>query len=415
MTIANFYEANKVLSGFTPKKGLTKENYTLDRMFDLMNLLGNPQNKLKIIHVAGTSGKTSTAYFLAALLSAKGKKVGLTVSPHIAEINERVQINLIPLPEVEFCRELSVFLDLVKNSKIEPSYFELLVAFAFWEFARQRVDYAVIEVGLGGLLDGTNVIDRIDKICVITDIGLDHMQRLGKTITAISEQKAGIIKKKNVVFAYFQSSAVNDVFKRVSQNRHAQLYEIDEYGLDQSLDFLPKFQRRNLGLALKVVEFVSKRDKLGDLNKEQILASAKTKIPGRMEIFAIGGKTLILDGAHNAQKLRALVLSMREKFPTEPVAVLMSLSSNAPGAIEEISRITRFSIITTFSGGQDLPRHSIDTKKIEILFKMYGIDSKIIIDPQKALKKLLKRREKILLITGSFFLLNELRPIILSM
>ena len=415
MAITNFIEANKILAEFTPKKGLTKESYTLDRMFDLMNFLGNPQNQLKIIHVAGTSGKTSTAYYLASLLGATGKKVGLTVSPHIAEINERVQINLIPLPEAEFCRELSVFLDLVEKSKIEPSYFELLVAFAFWEFERQKVDYAVIEVGLGGLLDGTNVIDRTDKLCVITDIGLDHMQRLGKTISAISEQKAGIIGKRNVVFTYFQSSVVNDVFKRVSKKQHAQLHEIDDHRLDQSLDFLPKFQRRNLGLAIKVIEYMLRRDKLGALSKEQIFTAAKIKIPGRMEVFAIRDKTLILDGAHNAQKLRALVLSIREKFPTEPIAVLVSLSSNAPGAIEEISRLTRFSFITTFSGGQDLPRHSIDTKSMEILFKMYGIDSKVIVDPKKALKKLLKRREKILLVTGSFFLLNELRPIILSM
>src|SRR5262245_11235196 len=126
-----FAEANEVLRGFWPDQLTRPNTYTLDAIISLMDYLGNPQDKLKTVHIAGTSGKSSTAYYAAALLKAAGKKVGLTVSPHVDEINERVQINGTPLSETEFCSELTVFLELIKKSGLQPSYFELVVAFAF--------------------------------------------------------------------------------------------------------------------------------------------------------------------------------------------------------------------------------------------------------------------------------------------
>src|SRR5688572_10716165 len=153
-----FLEANEVLRQFWPELLSRRDVYTTETMVELMDYLGNPQDKLKIIHVAGTSGKTSTCYYSAALLKAAGKKVGLTVSPHVDEINERVQIDLVPMPEEAFCRDMTEFLGLVKKSELEPSYFEVLLAFAYWEFVRHRVEYAVIEVGMGGLTDATNVV-----------------------------------------------------------------------------------------------------------------------------------------------------------------------------------------------------------------------------------------------------------------
>lgn len=146
--IENFAEARKVLSAFVPTG--KPAPYTLNRMFRLMKLLGDPQENYHVIHVAGTSGKTSTSYYLAALLAKSDKKVGLTVSPHVDEVNERLQINLKPLSEKDYTKALSEFLEIIHKARINPTYFELLIAFAFWEFARQKVDYAVVEVGLGG-------------------------------------------------------------------------------------------------------------------------------------------------------------------------------------------------------------------------------------------------------------------------
>ncbi len=127
------------------------------------------------------------------------------------------------MQETEYCREFTVFLGLIERAAIHPSYFELLVAFAYWEFARQKVDYAVVEVGLGGLLDGTNVVHRLDKVCVITDIGLDHMAILGNTLAAIAHQKAGIILPHNVVCMHRQPEEVISVVRQVVAEKQAEL------------------------------------------------------------------------------------------------------------------------------------------------------------------------------------------------
>ena len=244
-SIHNFEEAREVLAKFVPSRGTTP--YKLDNMRRLMTELGDPQNSYRVVHVAGTSGKTSTSYYVAALLGQTGKKVGLTVSPHVDEVNERLQVNLAPMPEVEFCSVLEEFLSVIEKSDIKPSYFELLVALAYWEFARQKVDYAVVEVGLGGLLDGTNVISRPDKVCVITDIGLDHTNVLGGDLTSIAYQKAGIITSHNPVFTYEQDQKVMQEIKKRCEIEHAQLFAVTVP--KNTAHHLPMFQQHKFFFA----------------------------------------------------------------------------------------------------------------------------------------------------------------------
>jgi dihydrofolate synthase / folylpolyglutamate synthase len=144
VNIENLNQAERILAGYIPLvKKITGKDITLERMKPLMQALGNPQNNLKIIHIAGTSGKTSTAYYLANLLKIAGKKVGLTVSPHLDSITERVQIDLEPLGETEFCQAFGEFIDIIKPVEPEPTYFELLMAFAYWYFAKTGVDYVL--------------------------------------------------------------------------------------------------------------------------------------------------------------------------------------------------------------------------------------------------------------------------------
>src|SRR4051812_41410959 len=138
--LKSFAEINEYLTRFYRNQRVV---YSLDNMRGLMNYLDNPQDKFKAVHVAGTSGKTSTAYYMSALLAAGGGKVGLTVSPHIDEINERLQINNQPLPEKEFCAALTEFLMLMEAGPIKPSWFEVMIAFAYWYFAKEKVDYAL--------------------------------------------------------------------------------------------------------------------------------------------------------------------------------------------------------------------------------------------------------------------------------
>jgi dihydrofolate synthase / folylpolyglutamate synthase len=420
MIIESLDQANRLLKSYIPAvKEITGKDITLQRMIPLMKLLGNPESKLKIIHIAGTSGKTSTSYYIASLLRASGKRVGLTVSPHITTITERVQINMVPLSEDEFCRELSVFIETTKLADPRPTYFELVVAFAYWYFAKTKTEYAVIETGLGGMHDATNVANRPDKVCVITDIGYDHTKVLGSTIAEITAQKAGIIYKGNQVFSYQQSPTVMNVLRSTCSEKRAVLNPIKSSGNDL-LSPIPLFQQRNFNLAKAVYGYLAERDNLQTLTAGQLDASMATQIPARMEAVSYKGKTIIMDGAHNPQKLRALTDSIKHAYPGKKIAVLAGfVRSRKPrlnGNINELLTIADYLITTSFVPNQEMYTNSADPAKIVEYCLGQGFRS-VEADPipEKALAKLIKRPEPILLITGSFYLMGNIRPIIISL
>ena len=393
--------------------------YTLDTMRALMQHLGNPQDTLRVVHVAGTSGKTSTAYFIAALLKESGAKVGLTVSPHVDEVNERVQVGLVPLDEATFCAEFGEFLELVEGSKLKPSYFEVMVAFAYWEFARKGVDYAVVEVGLGGLLDGTNVVSREDKVCVITDIGFDHVEVLGNTLGEIAAQKAGIIQQRNQVFMYRQGEEVMVSVEAAAAEKEATLNLVSIAGGEEYVE-LAGFQQRNFGLARAVVSFVLERDKPGaQLSDSQLQAASRVYIPGRMEVVQLGEKTLVMDGAHNAQKLHTFLESLQQRFPSEPFTALVGFVESEPGrlehALDEVLPQTQHLIATSFYGEKDYAKHSVNPEVIAQYCQSKGYEQcEVQAEPRDAFAVLLARPEKLLVVTGSFYLLEHIRPLIVG-
>lgn len=396
----------------------TLHRMSLDYMRELMDYLGNPQDSCKAIHVAGTSGKTSTAYYTAALLKNAGKKVGLAVSPHVAVLSERVQIDLQPLADDVFVSELNEFMALIEKGNFEPNYFELLYAFAFWEFARHHVEYAVVEVGVGGLLDNTNVMTRSDKVCIITDIGFDHMSLLGNTLPEITAQKAGIILLHNAVFCWRQADEVMQVVRITARQKQADLHELDAPTLGDDFLFLPLFQRRNFELALNTAQFVLERDG-GELKGHGMLLAAHTVIPARMEIHQLQGKTVIIDGSHNPQKIHALAESIREQFPDQPVAALVGFANSrtpenrAEDGTQEFMALADHLILTSFEIDRNPPHRSMDPEKIAASCKAAGYTSfEIIRKPKQALTALLQRPEPILLVAGSFFLLNSVRPLL---
>lgn len=415
--IRNFEEARAKLALYMPPPGKLHWAYTLDRIQSLMQYLDNPQDQFRVIHVAGTSGKTSTCYYMASLLQQAGQKVGLTVSPHVDEINERVQINLTPLPEAEFCKYLNEFLDTVNKSKINLTYFELLVALAFWVFAKQKVDYAVVETGLGGSLDGTNIITRPDKTCVITDIGLDHTHVLGDTLAKITAHKAGIIHNKNPVFVYRQDESVMNAIRKVAKQKQAELHEINQLDFDLLPNNLPPFQQRNWFLAKQVVDWVLARDDKQPLSTRQQDESTKIVIPARMEKVKVGDQTLVIDGSHNAQKITALVGGIRQQFAGQPVAALISFVDSKQSqinlALEQLLPIVDSLIITSFSGEQDTLKQSIDPNIIANVCRKLGYEKfSIVNNPEKAFAELMHRPQPVLLVTGSFYLLNHIRPLV---
>ncbi len=413
--IQKFSDVHEVLRQYVPPARSMREKYTLERISKFMKELGNPQENYKVIHVAGTSGKTSTCYYLAALLGQTGKKIGMTISPHIDEVNERLQINLTPLPEKQFCQELKEFLEILNKLSVKPTYFELLIAFAFWEFARQKVDYAVVEVGLGGLLDGTNVINRSDKVCVITDIGLDHTNVLGGSLSEIAAQKAGIIKQGNIVFSYKQAAEITNILREVSRQNKAKLYEIEQTAPLELIKNLPLFQQRNWYLAAQTVDYVLKRDHLSHLTEEKLIVATKTYVPARMEIVKVGSKTVILDGAHNPQKAQVLVKSLQAKYPEQKMSVIMGLLSDKDlsGFLKEITPIARRITSTAFRAEQDMPRGSIGPEEIVRAGKTQGFDNiEAILKPELAFETILEQTEDTILVIGSFFLLNHIRPLV---
>jgi dihydrofolate synthase/folylpolyglutamate synthase len=403
--ITSFAEASDYLSQFYVNSA---EEYKLDTMRALMKHLGNPQEKFKAVHVAGTSGKTSTVYYISALLAATGKKVGLTVSPHIDKLNERLQINNVPLPEKDFGLALAEFSGLIASSGTAPSWFEVMVAFAYWYFAKVSVDYAVVEVGLGGLLDGTNVINRPDKVCVITDIGPDHVNILGGTLSEIAYQKAGIIHAGNVVFTHLQADEIMRVFEQQAQKNGAELRVITE---EEEGSSMPAFQLRNWHLAYEVYKYLANRDGLKQLSVQELGDTQHISIPGRMDVRQLNGKTLIMDGAHNVQKMATFLDSFEKLFSDAKPAMLISLKNGkeyqelAPLLKPFASRL----ILTAFEARQDVPSKSMDLDILLEAFRREGIPAEIAADQHEAYQKLISGPEKICIITGSFYLLGQIR------
>jgi dihydrofolate synthase/folylpolyglutamate synthase len=406
MRLQNLEEAEAALSPYVPLVGRVKPGTTLDRVWPLMELLGNPQDKLKIVHVAGTSGKTSTAYYMSALLTAAGQKTGLTVSPHVDSLTERVQINGQSLSETEFCELLGEFLDIVQAADQWPSYFELLYAFALWIFARQGVDYAVVETGMGGLFDATNVAQRTDKVCIITDIGFDHTHILGKTLTEITTQKAGIIHDGNEVFMYSQADEIMAVIKQQVKVKKAGLHIVPA---TEDEDYL----QRNWRLAQATFEFLVNRDNLQHLTRQSLVQTQAVQVPARMEVRTVKGKTVVMDGAHNAQKMTAFVDSFRRHFPEVKPAVLLALKDSPDKDYQAVAPIlaplAARAIVTTFQTTQDLPSKSIDPELIAEAFREVGVDVKAIPDQAQAVSTLLAAAGDVVVITGSFYLLSQIR------
>jgi dihydrofolate synthase / folylpolyglutamate synthase len=416
--LKNLQAAEAALQPFIPSVAqVTGRDMTLTRMWPMMEVLGNPQQKLQIIHLAGTSGKTSTAYYISALLGTTGKKVGLHVSPHIDTVTERFQINGQPISDELFCAELGQFLDIIYEHKLQPTYFELHIAFAYWFFNRQAVDYAVIETGMGGLHDGTNVAQNPDKVCVITDIGIDHTKFLGTTIPEIAFQKAGIIHAHNPVYIFEQSPEIMDVIKKQCDTVQADLHITTEAAQKQQfaqlLDTnLALYQQRNWLLAYFVFRGVQQRDGFASPPAAAVVKTQQLQVPARMDLRTLGDKTLVMDGAHNQQKMETFVRSFEAKFPGKKAAILLSLKNEKDykAVVAALLPVAAEVIATTFKTSQELPVVSMDPQVLADYCRQQGLEKVTVLpNHHEAYAKLLQSEERILIITGSFYLLYQLR------
>ena len=292
--------------------------YSLDRMVSMAEALGSPHLRYPVVHVAGTNGKGSVCAMLEAIIRASGAKVGMFTSPHLVYLGERVQINRNPIPKPELASEIWNLKNLAdkKFGNIEggkyPSFFEFMTLVAFEYFAEKNVDAAVVEVGLGGRIDSTNIV--LPDVSVITSIGLDHTALLGNTLEMIAREKAGIIKESVPIVCGFIPDGAMKVIEAVAKERGSKLYKASEYfPADDSIPFTNlsgMYQRRNAATALLAARVLMKGKSPVFLKISEASARAalgNVSWAARWEERKLpNGARIILDSSHNEEGARAL-------------------------------------------------------------------------------------------------------------
>jgi len=314
------------------RSGMTRRRPTLERIEYLMDAMGHPERAYKVIHVTGTNGKGSTVRMASALLSACGFAVGSYLSPHLDSPRERMAYDGEPIPPEELAEELSAIRQLTEAFSIDASWFEIMTSAAFRWFADRGIDIAVVEVGLGGTFDATNVVKS--DVCVITNIQLDHTEILGSTREAIAKDKSGIVKPDCSFVLGEPDPGLFPIFEQAAQNAPARSMSLKGRDFDSTkalvalggrvvdfytsraryeevyLSLFGAHQAQNASVALESAE-----ELMGAAVPAEVVESvfATMRVPGRLEI--LGREPLVLvDGAHNPAGMRALGASLAEDF-----------------------------------------------------------------------------------------------------
>ncbi|MCI2055664.1 MAG: bifunctional folylpolyglutamate synthase/dihydrofolate synthase [Oscillibacter sp.] len=310
----------------------------LDRIRTLLAALGNPQQGQKFVHVAGTDGKGSTCAMLSSILCAAGYRVGLNTSPYLEVFNERIRLNGQNIPDADLASLFTEILPLADAMADRPNEFELITAAALLYFRRQNCDISVLEVGMGGEKDASNVID-VPEAAVITAMGWDHVKELGPTMADIASAKAGIIKPGGAVVSYGGVPEADAVIRRTCAEKRASLTEVDFFRLHLSsvapdgcrFNFFPwenlflplggAYQPKNAATALTAVEVLrAKGWRISDDAVRTGLAEARW--PGRFELLH-RRPDFLLDGAHNPHGMAAAVESIRVCYPGRKLVFLV--------------------------------------------------------------------------------------------
>ncbi len=408
------------------------------RAADLLERLDNPQDSFRSIHIAGTSGKGSTAYITAELLQSAGKKVGLHVSPHVYDLRERMQINGNFIDEEELCEHINTLIPVVNSmsdSKYgRPGYPEVTCALALMVFRAHKVNYAVIETGLGGRYDVTNHITRTDKVAIINQIGLDHTAILGNTISAIASQKAGIITPQTHAIALWQSEDARKEFEVQAESVDAELEFLDpakilditslkpaetrfDLHLDDwdwtnvSLSLTGKHQVTNATLALRALQYLAKRDGWVVSQADTRKSLSNIRMPGRFEIHHKNGKTVILDGAHNVQKLASLTETLANVYPGRKFTFVVALTDTKKSldCLRHILPLAEHIIVTWFELDKIPQLHyGIPPSKLASQLDNLGYKSYTVEENARKAYELAMRMGGDIVVTGSFYLIASL-------
>lgn len=420
------------------------EKFNLERMRSFMDLLGNPQEDYKIIHVAGTKGKGSVSSLCASTLKAEGYRVGLYTSPHMVRFNERIKVNDEEISKKEVV-EIIEQLRPITEEVPEITTFELMTAMAFLFFSQQKVDFGVFEVGLGGRLDATNIV--MPLVSVITSISYDHVKILGDTLSEIAFEKGGIIKEGIPVVVAPQKEEARLKLEQIAQDRNAPLiqvgrdylYAADSHNLqgqrfllwtpdeqpmvDEFIESGGRDVWSPLRLGIPLLGFhqvenaatafaaLKTAEKLGLVLSQDAYREGFSSVnwPGRLEVIN-SNPTILLDSAHNRYSALRLRQALDDYFPGLPVIMVFGASEDKDieGMFQELlPRVRR--VITT----QSIHPRAIEAEKLEELAHRFGRSAEAVSPVEDALDLALQEagQEAVILVTGSIFVVAAVKEI----
>ena len=421
---------------WTSKTQTPRRKFDLEQMRVLTQALGHPERRFPSIIVAGTNGKGSTSATLASILHQAGYRTGLYTSPHLVRVNERIVLDGEPISDPEFAemhsRIEAVSRELIQNGKLEqhPSFFETLTAMAFEYFASSSVELAVLEVGIGGRLDATNIADPL--LSIITDISLDHTEWLGDTLTEIAGEKAGILRPKGTLITLPQHPEVNDAIGEAIRERGARVVNASAYippitpaaenfetagaaspGNRYPLDLLGtqieirsplagRHQLRNVALAIATA--VELRQSFGyKISAQQIAEGiALTRWAGRFQVIP-GTPEIVLDVAHNPAGAWALRSALSSRYKGQPLIIIFGAMRDK--AIAEIAEIL-FPIAEEVIATRAASPRAASAEEIQELAGHVGTPISTAADLESAIP-LARQGERTIVITGSVYLVGE--------
>lgn len=430
-----FQDAIRFLDSFVNYEKISSYNYReslkLERMKHLLELIGNPQKGLKVLHIAGTKGKGSTAAVLSSILHEAGFKVGLYTSPHLISFNERIKIDNIDISDdaiSEIVSFLEPFCNNMRSESNPPSFFEIYTALTFLYFQKNKTDFTVLETGLGGRLDATNTAESF--VSGITPISYEHMDKLGITLREIAFEKSGIIKNNSFVVSSLQEEEALFVIENESKKRNSRLFLIGRDIIYKKGSFNSKIQRfdvkgifreyknletrllgdhqlNNIATAIGMAEILRFYDVI---IKPEAIREGVSKVfwPGRLEVLR-ENPTIVLDGAQNKASAKALKESIKKYFNYNKVILILGVSKDKDikGISEELLEISHKIILTK----ANLQR-AMDTEVMSYYFK--DKDTVLTKNVDDAVNKAIQGANKndLILITGSLFVVGEAKKIL---
>ena len=410
----------------------------LARTTDFLDFAGNPQNRYKTVHIAGTSGKGSVAAMVAALLTQRGLQTGLHISPYLQIPNEKLIVNGQMASPSNFAQSVRQLMQLraewvqANRAFNDLRYGEAWVALTYLWFAWQQVDWAVMETGLGGRYDPTNVVNS--ELAMITNVNFDHLKSLGPALLDIAHHKAGIIKPGGLAITSETNPEVIDLFKREAAQKQAKLYILgrdfdyttpaeDQRGViinvsgpfntyqDVRVSLPGRFQACNAALAIAGLDVLVGHGKLASLSQPVGEALSTLKFPGRMEIVQESPR-VILDGAHNLHKIEALVQSLQTTYPTQKITAIVGMMrvKNAEGIILQLaSLVSRF----IFTAPVVFGKRSFPPNELAAIARKIAphVEAHIAESVKNSVEYALTilPPDELLLVTGSIYLAGEAR------